>query len=119
MEFLGLDLSDVPTQNYSDFKVYIIPILYVATSIVSTRLTTSLNSKKEETEDKSEDNSEKNNKEDDAMAEMNKQMNLMMPIMSVSIALIAPLGLALYWLVSNILMIIERLVINKMCKEEE
>jgi membrane protein insertase Oxa1/YidC/SpoIIIJ len=41
----------------------------------------------------------------------------MMPIMSVSIALIAPLGLALYWLVNNLLMIIERLVINKVCKD--
>ena len=37
----------------------------------------------------------------------------MMPIMSIMIAIIAPLGLALYWLVSNILMIIERLIINK------
>jgi membrane protein insertase Oxa1/YidC/SpoIIIJ len=42
----------------------------------------------------------------------------MMPIMSVSIALIAPLGLALYWLISNLLMILERLVINKVYKEE-
>ena len=50
---------------------------------------------------------------------MSKQMNLMMPIMTVSIALIAPLGLALYWLVSNILMIGERLVLNRVFKEEE
>ena len=53
------------------------------------------------------------------MEEMNKQMALMMPIMAVSIALIAPLGLALYWLVSNILMIGERLIINKFFKDEE
>jgi membrane protein insertase Oxa1/YidC/SpoIIIJ len=43
----------------------------------------------------------------------------MMPIMSVSIALIAPLGLALYWLVSNILMICERLILNVFFKEKE
>ena len=53
------------------------------------------------------------------MEEMNRQMNLMMPIMTVSIALIAPLGLALYWLVSNLLMIGERLIMNKLFKEEE
>jgi len=39
--------------------------------------------------------------------------------MSVMIAVIAPLGLALYWLMSNILMIIERLVINKIMESKE
>ena len=34
-------------------------------------------------------------------------------------AIIAPLGLALYWLMNNILMIIERLVINKFLNKEE
>ena len=47
------------------------------------------------------------------MQSMNKSMTYMMPIMSVSIAVIAPLGLALYWLVSNVLMIVERLIIQK------
>ena len=48
-------------------------------------------------------------------------MLYMMPIMSVMIAFIAPLGLALYWLVNNILMIIERVLIDKFIvpKEEE
>lgn len=41
----------------------------------------------------------------------------MMPIMSVSISLVAPLGLALYWLVNNVLMIAERLVLDKIVKE--
>lgn len=42
-----------------------------------------------------------------------------MPIMSLSIAIIAPLGLALYWLMNNILMIVERLVLNKVFDKEE
>ena len=135
MNFLGLDLSDVPSQNYTNWKVFVIPILYVITSIVSTKITTSLskvnnNSISEENKNKKvvEENTEnkelvvkedKEDKEADAMEEMNKQMMLMMPIMSVSIALIAPLGLALYWLVSNLLMIAERLIINKYFKNEE
>ena len=48
----------------------------------------------------------------------NKMMSWMMPIMSISIAFIAPLGLALYWLINNILMIIERLVLDRILKEE-
>lgn len=137
MDFLGLDLSDVPTQNYTDWKVYIIPGLYVITSIASTKLTTAMNNKrKAENEEKSEPVKTKevkpndkdkdlqitktnDNQDLDTMDEVNRQMNIMMPLMSVSIALIAPLGLALYWFVSNLLMIVERLILDKVCKEEE
>ena len=49
---------------------------------------------------------------------MSNSMMYMMPVMSVMIAIVAPLGLALYWLMSNILMIIERLVINKIMKKD-
>ena len=57
----------------------------------------------------------------EAMQEMSNSMTYMIPIMSISIAFIAPLGLALYWLISNILIIIERLIIDKiyMIKEEK
>ena len=119
MNFLGLDLSDIPTQDYKNWKVYIIPGLYVLTSLVSMKLTTKLNntSKDKMAETKtSDENSE--NKELDAMEEMNKQMIMMMPIMTVMIALVAPLGLALYWLVSNLIMIGERILLNKVFKEE-
>ncbi len=121
MNFLGLDLSDVPTQNYKDWKVYVIPVLYVITSIFSMSLTMNTNKKsKEESEGEKTDKQDKpSEKEQDAMEEMNKQMKFMMPFMTVSIALIAPLGLALYWFVSNLLMICERLVINKVVKDEE
>ena len=49
----------------------------------------------------------------------NKMMSWFMPLMSVSVAMIAPLGLALYWLTNNILMIMERLILNKVIKTEE
>ena len=61
------------------------------------------------------------NQEDEmeAMQQMSKNMTFMLPFMSVTIAFIAPLGLALYWLVSNVLMIIERIVLNKMNDKKE
>ena len=59
----------------------------------------------------------KEEEEYDVMEQTNKMMSWMMPIMSVSISLVAPLGLALYWLVNNILMIGERLVLNKIIKD--
>ena len=109
MDFFGINLSKVPTQSLNDPKVYIIPVLYVISSFVMMRITTAMqNGKKKKEEEKNEEPSEL-----DAMAQANKSMSLIMPIMSVSIAIIAPLGLALYWLVNNILNIIERLVLNK------
>lgn len=116
MNFLGLDLSQVPSQNYSDWRVFIIPGLYVITSIASMKLTTSMQVAKKEKE-KEENAENKANEEEDTIAEMNKTMSYMTPIMSVSIALIAPLGLALYWFVNNLIMIVERLIINKVCKD--
>ena len=114
MSFLGIDLSKVPQMNLKDWKVYIIPLLYVITSIISTKLTmnTQLNQNKKEDEGPADDTLEQ-------MQNMNKSMSYMLPIMSVMIAFIAPLGLALYWLMTNILMIIERLIINKIVKNKQ
>lgn len=127
MNFLGLDLSKVPQQNLGDFTVYIIPVLYILSSFISIRLTTSMqekaNGKKKQSEVQidGETGKELVPKEDevDAVMQTNKMMSWMMPIMSVSVAIIAPLGLALYWLTNNILMIIERLILNKVIKTEE
>lgn len=117
MNFLGLDLSKVPTQSLNDFRSYIIPVLYVISSIFSVRLTN--NTRKKAKKDEIA-NTEKQADEMDMIDQMNNNMSYMMPIMSVMIAIIAPLGLALYWFVSNVLMIVERLVINKlMAKKEE
>lgn len=124
MEFLGLNLSAVPSQNYSDWKVFIIPVLYVATSFVSTRITANMNKskKKEEKPEVTSDSKELVKKDDDdidMVEEMNKNMTMMMPLMTVSIALIAPLGLALYWLVNNLIMLAERLILNSFMEKEE
>ncbi len=122
MEFLGIDLSKVPTQSLNDWRVYIIPGLYVITSFVSIRLTMmTQNKKKKKKEEIVMENGEVKEESDpmEQMQAMNKSMTYMMPIMSVMIAVIAPLGLALYWLMSNILMIIERLVINKIMESKE
>ena len=126
MNFLGLDLSGVPLKDSSDIKVFIIPVLYVITTFISIKLNTSMNNKNKEDKNKlitdgKEEKVEKPEEENEVnpMEQANKSMMYMMPIMSISIALVAPLGLALYWLVNNTLMIIERLTLRKIIKEEE
>ena len=120
MEFLGLDLSKVPTEDLGDLKVLIIPALYVISSFISIKLSTSTTNKKKKDEKLIGDGKEtKAEEEYDAMEQANKSMSWFMPLMSISIACIAPLGLALYWLVNNILMIFERLFLNKFFKDEK
>ncbi len=128
MNFLGLDLSKVPQQNLTDITVYIIPVLYILSSFISIKLSTSMqqkNQKKakdgvilEQTTGKELVPEEEKN-EMDAIMQTNKMMSWFMPLMSLSVAIIAPLGLALYWLTNNILMILERLILNKVIKDEE
>ena len=147
MNFLGLDLSKVPMQNWRDWKVFIIPALYVILTFVNIRITTVSNKKKLkeiEASSSSDDDSKKSSSNDnmdlknadlkkknkseeeetteeqlDSMKQMTNNMNYMMPIMSISISLIAPLGLSLYWLVSNVLQLSERFVIDKVVGKKE
>ncbi len=131
MNFFGLDLSNIPQENWKDWTVYIIPVLYVLTTMISMKITTKMtqvNTKdkniieiKNENNDNNEENKDKQKEPEvpDMTAQMNKSMSWFMPIMSVSISIIAPLGLALYWLVNNILMIAERLILNKILKSGE
>lgn len=134
MDFLGLDLSQIPNQNMQDYRVYIIPVLYIISSVISMKITTAMqkqqNTKKKEavidvTEKKEGEEGEENKqveKEEetpDISMQTNKTMSWLIPIMAISIAFVAPLGLALYWLINNILMIVERIALNKFLKEEE
>lgn len=130
MNFLGIDLSNVPSRNWGDFTVYIIPGLYVISSIISMRITMNAGKKKLTKEEKEEEERKKREQkalikadddddEFDTVEAMNKQMMFMMPIMAVSVALVAPLGLALYWLINNISSTIQRMIISKFVKSKE
>jgi membrane protein insertase Oxa1/YidC/SpoIIIJ len=162
MEFLGLDLSKVPTQNMNDTKVFIIPFLYVIFTFINIKMTTKLSetaeSKKKKEEEKLREEEEKakkvaekakkkeferelkkadkdakamiktevteelEQKQQDDMPDvtgMTKGMNYLMPLLSISIAIVAPLGLSLYWLVSIILQLLERIAINAASKINE
>ena len=126
MEFLGLDLGQIPSQNKSDWKVFIIPVLYVLVSFISMKITTATQTanKKEENNVFNPDGTKAETSEElgdmqDVMAQTSKNMSMIFPIMYLSVAIIAPLGLALYWLVNSLLMIAERLILNKLIKDDE
>ena len=126
MEFLGLDLGQIPSKNTSDWRVFIIPILYVAVSFLSMKLTmgTQNKAKTEEANVFNEDGSKaevvkEEGDMQEVMEQTNKNMSMMFPIMYLAVAIIAPLGLALYWLVNSILMTGERLLLDKLIKNDK
>lgn len=131
LDFFGIDLSMVPNANMKDLKVYIIPVLYVLTSFLSMKLTNKqAKTKKKENlaiAEKSQDSKENIEKEEKDPAEeaaesmelMSNSMNYMFPIMAISISFVTPLGLALYWLVSNVLIMIERVIIDKVFDKKD
>lgn len=125
MNFLGLDLSQIPSSNRSDWKVFIIPVLYVIISFISMKIT--LGSQKKANKEQNllvEDTSKKEEQDStvamqEAMEQVNQNMSMIFPIMYLAVAIITPLGLALYWLVNSILMIFERLILNKVIKDDD
>ncbi len=123
MEFLGLDLSKVPSGNLNDWTVYIIPILYVISSVISIKITNNFAKKRQNKKKAITDGTDIQVAEEpnelETMEAMNKNMMYMLPLMSVFIAFIAPLGLALYWFVSNVLMIIEKIIIDTIMEHKE
>ncbi|MCI8397568.1 MAG: YidC/Oxa1 family membrane protein insertase [Clostridia bacterium] len=116
MEFLGLDLSSIPSRDIADWKTYVIPVLYVISTFASLKITSAMQKKQ-----RKEMTVEGEEQDDgmDLMTQTNRNMTFMMPILAVSISLVAPLGLALYWLTNNILMIVERLLLNKFVKDND
>ena len=115
MDFLGLDLNKVPQENFNDVKVFIIPALYVISSFISIKISTSTGKKKNKFKELTDGKEKEKEEELDSLEmaqQMNKNMSWLMPILAVSVSLLAPLGLALYWLINNIMMIFERLILT-------
>ena len=98
LSFFGLDLTAVPSFTWS--VMIIIPLLSGLTSLLYSFITMRQNKKMDG--DKPQ-----------AGGGMMKAMMLFMPIMSFWFAFSFPMGVSLYWLFSNILMIVQQLVMNK------
>ena len=101
MNFLGLNLGAIPQENFLS-PVIIIPILSFGTQILSTLLMMK---------------TQKQN----GMEMMNgmKWTMLLMPLLSLWFAITLPAGVGLYWTVSNVLMIAQTLILQKMYSPEK
>jgi YidC/Oxa1 family membrane protein insertase len=104
--FLGIDLTKVLQQNMSDWKMWILPVLALIFSILSTYV-----SQRQAT--KNQNANAKNDPSQAQAAAMTKSMYVMMPLMTIWITFSWPLGCALYWIISTVTQIAQQMFINK------
>lgn len=130
MSFLGLDLTTIPKNEFNNLKEgfsfknlmpFILPILYVALSIVTSLISLKDMEKLTKAKNPNKDNEE--NKNDDSfsgtMTEVNKNMIYLTPLLMFTVTLVSPLALALYWFMTALLSIIEVKLIDYILKKEE
>lgn len=115
-DFLGLDLSVVPYKGVeyllAGMFTHVDRILLILIPAVAI-LTTWLSMKQSQAMTKTPENA------DNPAAQMSKSMNLMMPIMTGFFAFTLPSGLGLYWIISNVMQIVQQAILNNYFKKRE
>ncbi len=92
-DFFGLDLSLTPSFSQPSI-LWVIPVLSAVTAYLSGKITTKLSGNQQ-------------------AAEQMKTMNIMMPLMSGYFCFIMPTGVGLYWVMSNVVQIVQQVVVTK------
>lgn len=112
MEFLGINLGDIASENRDNYLLYILPVLCMIVTFISLKLSSDETKKQQQQMVTAPNNTEKSlTKPEDEMIMPNMTvMNTMMPIMTGYIAFIAPQGLGLYWTVNSTLQLIQMTV---------
>lgn len=106
LNFLGIDLTKVLQQNMTDPKCWILPVIALLLTVLSTVISQRNAQKKQ---------GEKAKKDEQAQqaAAMTKSMFIMMPLMTAWITYTMPLGCALYWGISTLTQIIQQAAIDQ------
>ena len=112
MEFLGLNLCDITTYDMKNWKLWIIPILSTLCTYIMTKLSSAQLNDKEKKKAKPDDKSMVPATDEIPMPDM-RMMNMIMPFMTGYIALAVPQGVGLYWVTSNILGLIQQVLLKK------
>lgn len=109
LDFLGINLGDVASENRTDYKLLIIPLL----STLFTGLSVFIMNKQNQPQPVKSENAE----EEMPMPNM-KVMNVSMVLLSGWIAYIVPQGLGLYWFFSSLLQICIQFGMKKLMKKD-
>lgn len=112
-QFLGLDLSQIPNVKFwvngiswGSVGLFLIPLISAATGLIFSLISTKTNQMNNSQEQSAQQNT------------TNKTMMLMSPIMSLWIGFIMPAGLGIYWVVNNLLSMLQEFVAGKLLKKD-
>lgn len=92
LNFIGINLGDIPAKKPSNYALLIIPVLSVVITMLSVVISKRMN-----------DSFNKNNPQYQETQKSMNMLNYILPVMSGYIAYQVPLGLGLYWLFSNLI----------------
>ncbi|MBQ3110754.1 MAG: YidC/Oxa1 family membrane protein insertase [Clostridia bacterium] len=106
LNFLGINLSKVLSENLTDITMWILPVIALVLTILS-----ALMSQNQATKNQSE--KQKNDPQAQQAAAMSKSMFIMMPLMTAWITYSWPLGCALYWAISTITQMAQQFIVNE------
>lgn len=109
--FLGFNVVDSPSVLMSTkWWAILIPIVAGASTYIFTKLTMASNSQMQAAAADGQANPGES---------MMKTMNIVMPIMTGAFAYTMPIGLALYWIAGNVIMLVQQKLVNKMLEKQD
>ena len=111
-DFLGINLSNIPTWRFwtgkpewSFIGLFLLPIVSVAVSFLSMKVSMATNQMNRQEENKQ-------------MDQTNKMMMWMMPLMSLWIGYTVPAGLSIYWIAQYFVTMVQEYICGKMLKKD-
>lgn len=116
-DFLGLNLAEVPSTGFSSLlsgnfsqigtiALLIIPVLAVLTTWLSMKQSQKMSG-------------QANQDPTTQTAQMSNTMNLMMPLMTGFFTITLPSGMGIYWIVSNVIQMVQQIILNKYLDTKE
>ena len=109
--FLGFNVVDSPSVLMSTkWWAILIPIVAGASTYIFTKLTMASNGQMQAAAADGQANPGES---------MMKTMNIVMPIMTGAFAYTMPIGLALYWIAGNVIMLVQQKLVNKMLEKQD
>lgn len=113
--FLGVSVVDTPQMLVSNglWLAIIVPIIAGASTYIFSKITMAANASMQQSA-----SGAKNGQPDTAQSMM-KTMNIMMPIMTGFFSWTMPIGLALYWIAGNVIMMGQQFVVNKYLEKKD
>ncbi len=105
--FLSFNVVDTPNVLMAtQWWVILVPLLVGASTFIFTKISVS-------------NNSQPTSGEPNSAESMMKTMNVIMPIMTAFFAYTMPIGLAIYWIAGNIIMMAQQFIVNKMLEKKD